>query len=150
MKSILPALMLLGSPALAGQYCEIDGTERFACTFNNGAKAVEVCDAIWQDGMQATYGYFAPGKAPELELSMDMASIYYVPWNGMTRVPNASVTFRSEDGAYGYEVWYEGEDGGINVSRDNEVLATLVCDPGTVTQDLDALIERIEAAQVSP
>lgn len=143
------AALTLSTPALAGQYCQIDGTEAFSCTFNNGAKALELCNAIWEDDFRATYGYFIPGQEPELDLSNDMAEMQYTAWNGMGE-PSGSVTYHSADHAYGYEVWYAGDDGGINVLKGNETLATLTCDDGSLTHDLDSLIAKIETSQVSP
>lgn len=151
MKFILFAA-LVGMPtvAYAGDYCTIDGSERFACTLKNGQKFVEVCDAFWIDDFTASYGFMTPGQEPEMSLTQDMASMTYEPWNGMGNTPWASVTFTAEDHLHRYRVWYQGEDGGITVLKGAEELATLDCDPGTLSHDLDALIERIETAQVSP
>ncbi|CUH75247.1 hypothetical protein [Tropicibacter naphthalenivorans] len=143
------AALCLATPALAGEYCLIDGTERFSCTFNNGGKAVEVCDAIWDDDDIATYGFFIPGQDPELELRNEMTGMLYTKWNGMGE-PFGSVSFNNADWSYTYEVWYAGEDGGINVLKQGEQIASLTCDTGSVTHDLDTLIERVETAQLSP
>ena len=53
------ALTLCAGMAQAGEYCLLDGTEVFSCTFNGGAKAVELCDAVWEDGDMASYGFFS-------------------------------------------------------------------------------------------
>ena len=66
--------------------------------------------AIWEDDFRATYGYFMPGQEPELDLSNDMTEMQYTAWNGMGRSRPSSVTYHSADHAYGYEVWYAGED----------------------------------------
>ena len=66
------------------------------------------------------------------------------------------VLFFTDDG-YGYEVFWtaergEGstEDGGINVLKDGAIIASLQCDTGSVRQDLAALIDMIDTAQLSP
>ncbi|WP_418593526.1 hypothetical protein [Ponticoccus sp. (in: a-proteobacteria)] len=149
---LLAAAMLAASalPLLAEQFCELDESVRFACTFDGGAKAVEVCDAFWLDGDQAQYGFFRPGQPPELAITQDLASLYYTPWNGMGGEPWSSVTFNAPGGDYRYDVWSSGETGGITVMKGATEVATLTCDPGSLSHDLDALIERIETAQISP
>ena len=144
------AAATLATAGFAGEFCEIDGSERFVCTFKNGQKAVEVCDAFWLDDDHATYGFFIPGQETEMDITQDMTTMVYQPWNGMGNPPWASVTFRAPNSAYAYTVWYEGDDGGITVQKNDEDIATLNCDPGSLTHDLDALIERIETAQISP
>lgn len=150
------ALIFIASMAQAGQYCLLDGTEMFSCTFNGGAKGVELCDAIWEDGDMASYGFFKSDGEVEKEIVSEKVVLAYTPWNGMGSYVSESVTF-SADGGYAYEVWSGGEqaadaelDGGINVMQNNEVIATLSCDAGSVISDLGALIEMIDLAQVSP
>ncbi|UYV38962.1 hypothetical protein N4R57_08090 [Rhodobacteraceae bacterium D3-12] len=160
----LPALTLgltlagalsAATTAHAGAFCELDGTEMFSCTLKNGAKAVEVCDAIWLDGDMVSYGYFTPGGKVEKQIVTDKASVTATPWNGMGNYVSESVTFWTDDG-YGYEVYWTGhrggeiDGGGINVNKDNKVIANLPCDDGSVRHDLTTLIEKIENAQTSP
>lgn len=147
---LLTGLIALPQLGLAGEFCTLDGTERFACTLKGGQKYVEVCDAQWLDGFNASYGYMTPGQSPELEITQDMASMTYEPWNGMGNPPWASVTFTASDHLHRYRVWYHGDDGGITVLKGEEELVTLDCDPGTVVHDLDQLIDSIDTAQISP
>ncbi|WP_425071244.1 hypothetical protein [Sagittula sp. S175] len=142
-------LLALASPLMAGEFCTLDGTERFSCTLKNGTKAVEVCDALWLDVDTASYGFFTPGQEPEMEIAQEMTGMLYEPWGGVG-TPWGSVTFNAPDDVHSYTVWYQGNDGGITVQKNGEDIAMLECDHGTLTHDLDALIERIETAQISP
>lgn len=160
MKHILLAAVLGGlstSGALAGEFCGLDAGLRFSCTFEDGAKALEVCDMMERDGRWASYGFFAPGTSPELSLMNEMVELGVTPWNGVGRATWEAVTFHSDDWAYRYEVWAsveragEGEVlGGVNVYRGEDLVAAKDCDAGSVTHDLAALIEAVEGARVSP
>ncbi|NIY79982.1 hypothetical protein HCZ23_10950 [Celeribacter sp. HF31] len=154
--SLATALIFAAGMAQAAQYCLLDGTEVFSCTFNGGAKAVELCDAIWEDGDMVSYGFFKSNGEVEKEILQEKVTLSYTPWNGMGTYMSDSVTL-SADGGYAYEVWAGGEqsaeaalEGGINVLQNDDVIATLSCDAGSVTSDLGALIEMIDLAQVSP
>lgn len=142
--------------AHAGQYCAVDNSVMFACTFNGGQKAVEVCDTnFWADGDNASYAFFKSNGQIEKEIITDKASLIATPWNGMGNSIWETVTFFSGD--YGYEVWWSGERdagsevlGGITVTQNGDILAELNCDEGSVQQNLTSLIEAVEAAQISP
>lgn len=149
MRLILP-LLLLASPAFAGDFCTLDDTERFTCTLKGGKKAVTVCDALWLDGDTATYAFYTPGSDPEMQIDQPMQSMMYEPWTGMGAEPWASVTFNAPDYIHAYKVWYQGEAGGITIQKNGEDIATLDCDPGSLTHDLDALIEHIDTSTISP
>lgn len=130
----------------AGQFCELDGTEMFSCTFKGGTRGVEVCNAIWADGEKAAYGYFKSSGAVEKDILQDMTTITVTPWNGMGTFVNESVTFDG-GGGYAYEVWSGSERaenatvvGGINVMKDGAIIADLSCDEGSVISDLSTLI----------
>ena len=155
-RALLTALaMMTSSAAMAGSYCELDGSEMFSCTFNGGAKAVEVCDAFWMDGDMASYGFFQTSGELEKEIIVDKASLLYNEGTGMGTVMSESVTFQTEDG-YGYEVywWAERGDaevgGGLTVYQDGSEIADLSCDAGSVQQSLGEFIMMIDNAQVSP
>ncbi|WP_332937728.1 hypothetical protein [Celeribacter halophilus] len=156
-KTCLSAALILGAGmAQAGEYCLLDGTEVFSCTFNGGAKAVELCDAIWEDGDMASYGFFKSNGEVEKEILQEKVTMLATPWNGMGNYVSESVRFDA-DQSYSYEVWSGGEraegavlEGGINVIKNNDVIATLTCDTGSVTSDLGTLIDMIDLAQVSP
>jgi hypothetical protein len=145
-----------GAAAQAGEYCTIDESVMFVCTFNGGKKAVEVCDTnYWADGDNAAYGFFKTGGGIEKEIITDKASLNVTPWNRVGSSIWETVTFYSGD--YGYEVWWSAErgddaplNGGITVTQNGAVLAELSCDEGSVQQQLGQLIEAVEAAQISP
>ncbi|MEC7764035.1 MAG: hypothetical protein VX874_19180 [Pseudomonadota bacterium] len=155
------ALALVGGvmapAAMAGEFCVMDGGVRFACTFDGGAKAVEVCDMIEADEARASYGFFRPGAAPEMSIEVDMASLYVEPWSGMGGTIWETVKFFAEDGVHAYQVWYSGDraagdevSGGLNVYNGNDVIASMDCDPGSLSHDIPALIEAVETARISP
>ncbi|EAP78886.1 hypothetical protein NAS141_03973 [Sulfitobacter sp. NAS-14.1] len=155
-RAFLTALAVMtSSAATAGSYCELDGSEMFTCTFNGGAKAVEVCDAFWMDGDMASYGFFKSSGEVEKEIITDKASLLYNEGTGMGTMMSESVTFQTEDG-YGYEVFWWAEQGdveasgGVNVHKDGSEIASLSCDPGSVQQNLGEFIMMIDNAQVSP
>ncbi|WP_417240067.1 hypothetical protein [Celeribacter halophilus] len=66
------ALTLRAGMAQASEYCLLDGTEMFSCTFNGGAKAVELCDAVWEDGDMASYGFFKSNRNVEKEIRIPL------------------------------------------------------------------------------
>lgn len=128
----------------------------FSCTFQNGQKTVEVCDtSFWEDGDNASYGFFENGGALQKEIRSDKASLIGTPWNGIGKFESESVTFFSED--YGYEVWWGAArdpssklEGGIIVTQSSSTLAHLTCDAGSVRQNMSPLLDAIETAQISP
>ncbi|MEL0438878.1 hypothetical protein [Phycobacter sp. K97] len=146
-------VVCLAGWAQAGQYCLLDGTEMFSCTLKGGSRGVEVCNAVWEDGTKAAYGYFKSTGEIEKEILQDMATITATPWNGMGDFISDSVTFDA-GGGYAYEVWWGSEraadaklTGGINVLRHGTLIADISCDDGTIRSDLSSLIEMIEAAR---
>jgi len=147
------ALLITAGAAQAGRFCELDGTEVFSCTFKDGTRGVEVCNAIWAEGSKVAYGFFKSDGTVEKEILQDMATLEAAPWNGLGAFMSESVTFDG-GGGYSYEVWSGSERaadatpiGGINVLRDGALIADLSCDTGTVQSDLSGLIEIIEAAE---
>lgn len=157
MKRILLATFALvgASAASAGEFCELDGSEMFRCTFNGGAKAVEVCDAYWLDGDMASYGFFKRGGEIEKEIITDKASLIYDEGTGMGGMMSESVTFQA-GGGYAYEVFWWAQQGdaqisgGINVLQNGDEIASLSCDPGSVRHEFTEFFGLIDNAQVSP
>lgn len=137
--------------ALAGEHCLLDNGVVFTCTFQAGAKRVEVCDKLETDEQDASYVFFEPGKTPELVLERSYSEIGTMPWNGMGMAEWNAVTFMS--GAYAYEVFAEHPrsadavaQGSLTVSKNGEVLVELACDEGSVEDDLFGFIDKIETA----
>lgn len=152
----ITTLALMGTTAAyAGEYCDLDGSEMFRCTFNGGAKAVEICDAYWMDGDMASYGFFKRGGQIEKEIVTDKASLIYDEGTGMGNFLSESVTFQA-GGGYAYEVYWAAErsddqiGGGILVKKNGEDIANLSCDAGSVQHEFTAFFEMIDTAQVSP
>ena len=153
--SVAALFTLINTAAFASSYCTLDDTAMFSCTFQNGAKAVEVCDAIWLDGDQAAYGFFKRDGTIEKEIITDKASLIYDTGTGLGAQLSESVSFNTNDG-YTYEVYWsaarDADDvsGGINVLQNGDSIANLICDAGSVEHDLFTLIEMIDTAQISP
>lgn len=129
-------LTTLASPAFAA--CPDTTETAFACTFSSGSKAVDVC----HNAETVSYAFGRPGRTPELSLSVPMTQVEYQPWPGIGRAIWETVTFRSGDVSYTVfgnidRPVEEGTDpevtGGIEVRRGEAVLATLRCDPGSVS-----------------
>jgi hypothetical protein len=139
-------------PALAALLCLLPSlapacdTGIFACTFNGGAKRVDLCVT----GADLTYT-FGPPSAVELRLVNPLDFPLYTPWNGIGSSLWETVIFQNEDIVY--EVWTSQQkmaegappEGGINVLEGEQVLAELTCDPGSVMANFEALGETLYA-----
>lgn len=142
MLRILPLLLLM--PAVAQAQCQ---TEVFACSFNGGAKAVQVCVS----GADLTYRFGASPAAPELALAQPLDDGTFQPWPGVGSAIWESVAFRN--GGYAYEVWSSQERdpnappeaGGVNVTNNGKAVAELVCDRGSVRSDFRGLSDAMYA-----
>lgn len=132
-------MVLWGSAAIAG--CP-DGQEPFnSCQIEGRNTEVFVCF----DDQLATYQYGPIGGTPELFLSEPIAQVDYVPWNGIGRAINESVTFYN--GEYSYRVGgginrpFSEEEmeagnfqfGWLEVAKNGEPIAQLECIPETVS-----------------
>ena len=134
MRLILTIALLAASPASAT--CQ--GDEAFSCTI--GAKRLEVCS--WKGAL--IYSYGRDGK-PELTIATPLETANYTPWPGIGRAIWDSVTFQNEGVAY--EVWTSFDrmdetavlEGGVNVLKGEQTLATLTCDRGSVERGLDTI-----------
>lgn len=125
----------------AGAACDTGEELFFGCTFSNGAKAVQVCVGE----TQARYRFGPVGGVPELELDTSLADLDYTPWPGIGRTIWEQVVFENKGFRYAVTGIIErefGEDeddeiipvflGGILVTKDEQELADLTCDPGSV------------------
>lgn len=155
-RTLFAILALMGASAVhAGEFCDLDGTEMFRCTFDGGAKAVEVCDAVWREGDMASSGFFKRGGGVEKEIVTDKASLIYDEGTGMGSVLSESVTFQA-GGGYAYRIYWWADrgdaqiSGGISVLRDGAEVADLSCDAGSVRHEFTQLFRMIDDAQVSP
>ena len=131
-------LFLVPAPAFA---CEPTEVLHFACTVNDGTKKVEVCHTT----DEVTYRFGPRGGPLELLLRQPVAQIHLTPWPGIGRTIWEEVTFRNA--AYTYTVYGSIErtppedgagdivvtvSGGIIVRQDEQEIAHLTCDPGSV------------------
>lgn len=145
---IFLVLMALASPLSA---CP-GGQSLFSCTVKNGTALVQVC----QTSDAASYIFGPSGRPPDLVLASSVRSLGYRPWNGIGRAIYEEVTF--ENGAFAYTAWQsidkvkaveEAPDaitGGVIVTRGDQTLAALDCDPGTLEAGLDLLYELKQSA----
>lgn len=150
MRNPFPTLILTlvaasGAPAAAAQ-CSSSEATFMSCTFNNGAKAVDVC----LHEHNVTYAFGPTGKTPELALSVPIMDADYTPWPGISTVWE-EMAFHVDDISYvvsaGVTRSYPEDEnaeiqadiwGNIGVYRDYDragsaqTLATLECDKGSV------------------
>jgi len=105
-----------------------------ACSFDDGAKTVQVCLSF----DQVTYTYGPKFGDPELTLSENVTTIDYLPWPGVGSAIWETVTFYNGDYSYEVLAGFERDPenpqsfGGISVRRDDEEVANLTCDPDSV------------------
>jgi hypothetical protein len=132
---MLRYLPLLLVPAMA-QACD---TEILSCTFDDGAKAVEVC----VQGDQLTYD-FGPLPKAELSLSVPLDEGTFNPWPGVGSAIWESVDFSNE--GFTYQAWSSipkdlkrPEVGGVLVLQGEDTVADLTCDAGTIRSDFGSL-----------
>lgn len=132
-------LCLLGSAGVAG--CP-QGQEAFAsCEIAGRNTEVFVCF----DENQATYRYGAVGQSPDLELSVPIREVDFRPWSGVGKSIVESIVFYNLGHSYavyaGFDRPFSEEEmqreerhfGGLEVTRDDELLAELECVPKSVS-----------------
>lgn len=136
MRRLVLALTLLPLPAFAD--CA-GGAQVFTCRI--GAKSLELC----HQGDDLTYA-FGPAGTPDLTITESLTTVNFTPWPGVGSAIWESVIFLNAD--YAYEVWTSQDrspeaegviDGGVNVLNGEELVAELVCDPGTASQPLEGI-----------
>ena len=135
------------SPAFA--QCASREATFMSCTFNNGAKAVQVC---LEDGAMR-YAFGPTNGPPELALSVPISELDYTPWPGISSIWEQMV-FHVGKIDYVVEagetrVYPESENDPIQVSywgiigvyenydapKTEKELALLTCDEGSVLFD---------------
>jgi len=149
MRRTLATLALICAGTAGSAACFGPGTPMFTCTFNGGAKQVNVC---LQAGV-ALYSYGPTGGAPELLMGRDVIGVDMTPWNGVGRTIWEEMTLYS--GVFSYILSYAidrapngaAPEGRLIVGRGDSEVAELVCDAGTVDiADFYPLFEAKEAA----
>ncbi len=139
MRAALLFLALVPQPVLAA--CQPDDA-LFHCQI--GKKTLQVCET------SGTLTYiFGPAGKPELSLAVSIADADFTPWPGIGRTMWDEIAFHN-DGVT-YRVWASLEkqldpdepepvlQGGVQVSRGETDLASLVCNEGSVQSLLDTV-----------
>ena len=127
----LAAFLASAAPAFAA-CVPADGTV-LSCTAGGGSKALDVCIG----GTDISYRYGPRGGTPDLTLRAHVAQVEHQPWPGIGRTIWENTTFRN--GSYAYEVhgafdkFDQTNSGGVTVYRDGAEIASVSCDPGSVT-----------------
>jgi hypothetical protein len=127
---------VLAAPAQAA----CPGDDVFSCEI--GRKTLEIC--AWKGALIYSFGRV---NRPELSITQPLESAAYTPWPGIGRAIWDSVAFQNE--GITYEVWSSFDrldetailEGGVNVVQDEETLATLTCNKGSVANGLDVISE---------
>ncbi|QDC10478.1 hypothetical protein FHY55_15055 [Oceanicola sp. D3] len=135
------ALLLLAPAATAD--CITRAESFLMCTVNGGAKELRGC---WGPG-DAGYQYGPAGGEPELVLSVPLTQLDYIPWAGVGSSIWEEVNYHNGD--VQYSVWHRidrdpGGDppsAGVTVTRGEETLADLQCDPGSISANYQGLYE---------
>ena len=138
---ILAATLLTFAATQAHALCQ-PGEEPFmTCTFQDGRKAVDVCVHVDQV-ITASYRFGPTGGTPELALTVPNMDLDYTPWPGVGGSIWERLVFTNNDVEYDvYASRVRGADengngqparGGIEVRQNGTVLATLICDKGSV------------------
>lgn len=129
--------------------CLGDGAPLFHCSFNGGAKTVDICQQA-----EVVYYRFGPANgAAEQILARDIRGVDMQPWNGVGRAIWEQVTFYNT--VYSYIIDYSVErdpsgppaEGRLIVAEEDSEIAELLCDTGSVSvADFYPLFEAKEAA----
>jgi hypothetical protein len=136
MRALLLTLFL---PTAAMAEC-INDTEVFSCQI--GEKTLLVCH--WKGALIYSFG---PANAPDLTIAEPLETVAYTPWPGFSRSIWSAVRF--ENKGISYEVWSSFDrmdenavqEGGVTVLEGDVTLASLTCNRGSVSRDLEVISE---------
>lgn len=141
LRTMTTCLTLTLIPPAAWAQCQ-NGPELFSCKFSHGKKSVHIC----QDGADYTYAYGRIGRAPELFLQRSLNEIHFTPWSGVGRYYWEEVQFDNKSVSYlisfSSDRLSEGDtvpEGQVSVHEDDNRLALLVCDTGSVRMNMTPL-----------
>lgn len=136
---VAAAVCLLAGTAQGG--CPTGEVSFLICRIQASDKSLSVCF----DDQNAFYRFGVEGQQPELELTEPVATLDYEPWPGVSSTIWESVRFNNA--GYQYEVYgaveriYPEDEndeittrvkGGVHVTRGDQVVAELSCDPETL------------------
>lgn len=146
--SISVALFYVAVPSFGQADCAPNMTTLLSCTAKSGDKALDLCT----DGRHVLYRYGNADASPELELIQSVIEVDHTPWSGLGSSIWESVTVTNGD--FSYEVHSSISrdpsnpevSGGVEVFRGSDPLASVTCDAGSTTTQIDALFTLREAA----
>ncbi len=141
--SVALAMVFASNAAFAA--CTGGSETLFRCTTKSG-KQIEVCDA----GKTINYSFGKPGKKPELALNAVRDDVTTWQWNGVGRY--MSYTVNIPNGEHMYRVFWgvdrltdeHAEEAGVHVEKNGDLLTTVDCKAGTITQNLEGVKLRAE------
>lgn len=127
----LLGLALGATPALATE---------FSCDIANKNRTL----TLTQSGNTISYAYGKKNASPELALTVPVSAVELFAWEGIGRYHNHTIGV--PNGNYLYTV-YKSIDSreatlthGVNIEKNGNFLADLVCDPATVKGDLEGWV----------
>ena len=130
--SIITGAALLVPGTVQAEGCFGAGQPLFHCQIAGKAKALDLC---LQDGV-VLYRYGAPGAAPDLILARRAENVFMLPWAGVGSSIYEEIALSNGD--IDYTVWSSVSriaadepdvSGGVRVTRADQTLAELTCDP---------------------
>lgn len=135
-------LILVGLSAnSAWADCRLGEEVFLTCDIRDSAKVLSVC----HDDEVASYRFGLRGEVPELEISSAISDVLLVPWPGFGRTIWEEIHFKNEGHNYMvyaavHREYPEDEnadiivhvEGGVEVSKDDEMVVALSCKTGSV------------------
>ena len=125
----------------AGAECPNGQYDFTSCKIEGRNTEVSVC----YDSTTATYSYGPVGGTPDLVLSEPIGTVDFQPWHGVGKAIFDSMTFYNEDYSYqvggGFDRPFSEEEmeqgirrfGWIDIAKNGQSIATLECEPDTVS-----------------
>ena len=133
------ALLPLAIFSLALSHTPVLATE-FSCDIANKNRTL----TLKQSGNTISYAYGKKNTSPELALTVPVSAVELFSWEGIGRYHN--YTIGVPNGQHLYTV-YKSIDSreatlthGVNIEKNGNFLADLVCDPATVKGDLEGWV----------
>ena len=131
LKALIPAIFA-ATPLWAG--CPPGSAVLVNCTLENAAKVLTTC----QIGDQVTYAYGRVNAAPDLQMTRHVRDVHMTPWPGIGMSIWEDFTLVNQ--GYAYTVFYSFRrepgamdlNAGVLVSRGDEQLARIECDPASI------------------
>lgn len=113
----------------------------FECLAQQSGKQILLCDA----GKTIDYSFGKPNAKPELALSVPRGSASTYQWQGIGRYMSYAVNV--PNGEFNYRVFWgvdrlneaHPEEAGVQVEKDDGLLATVTCNLKTLEQNLEGV-----------